>query len=411
MAMPASLSPSRRYARGPMIWALGCAQVVSWGTLYYGFSLFVLPMQREFGWSLTLMNGALSAGLLIAGLCTYGVGTSIDRHGGRGLMTLGSAGTAALLVVWSQVHGVAMFYGVWLLLGACLSAILYEPAFMVVGRHFGADARRAITTLTLIAGFASTVGIPLIETLLAHLPWRTVLLLLAALHVVICVPIHWWFVPTQNTAVTPAVHAATDDADARAVMRQRLRDPVLWGMVLWFTAYATTAAGLVFQFVPSQKALGVSTTTLLTAIALIGPSQVAGRVVVMWLGERADLRVLGALTSSLMPLAILILILGPPTLPALALFACLFGVANGVTTILRGIAPGEWLGRHHLARTMGLIGTPMLVMTALAPLVTAAVWSASGSVHVMQWVVFAIALLGALGFWFAVITQRLTGRC
>ena len=411
MAMPASLSPARRYARGPMIWALGCAQVVSWGTLYYGFPLFVLPMQREFGWSLTLMNGALSAGLLIAGLCTYGVGTWIDRHGGRGLMTLGSAGTAVLLVVWSQVHSVAMFYGAWLLLGACLSAILYEPAFMVVGRHFGTDARRAITALTLIAGFASTVGIPLIETLLAHLPWRTVLLLLATLHVVICVPIHWYFVPAQNTAVMPAVHAASDDADARAVMRQRLRDPVLWGMVLWFTAYATTAAALVFQFVPSQKALGVSTTTLLTAVALIGPSQVAGRVVVMWLGERADLGVLGALASSLVPLAILILILGPPTLPALALFACLFGMANGVTTILRGIAPGEWLGRQHLARTMGLIGTPMLVMTALAPLVTAAVWSASGSVHVMQWVVFAIASLAALGFWFAAITQRLTGRC
>ena len=130
----------------------------------------------------------------------------------------------------------------------------------------------------------------------------------------------------------------------------------------------------------------------------------------MWLGERADLRVLGAVTSSLVPLAILILILGPPTLPALALFACLFGMANGVTTIMRGIAPGEWLGRQHLARTMGLIGTPMLVMTALAPLVTAAVWSASGSVHVMQWAVFAIALLGALGFWFAAITQRRTGR-
>ena len=393
-----------------MIWALGWAQVVSWGTLYYGFPLFVLPMQREFGWSLTLMNGALSAGLLIAGLCTYGVGAWIDRHGGRGLMTLGSAGAAVLLVVWSQVHSVAMFYGVWLLLGACLSAILYEPAFMVVGRHFGADPRRAITTLTLIAGFASTVGIPLIETLLAHLPWRTVLLLLAALHAVICVPIHWWFVPPQNSALAQVVHAATNDADGRAVMRQRLRDPVLWGMVLWFTAYSMTAAGLVFQFVPSQKALGVSTTTLLTAVALIGPSQVAGRVMMMWLGERADLRVLGALTSSLVPLSILILILGPPTLPALALFACLFGMANGVTTILRGIAPGEWLGRQHLARTMGLIGTPMLVMTALAPLVTAAVWSASGSVHVMQWAVFAIAVLGALGFWFAAITQRRTGR-
>jgi len=391
-----------------MIWALGWAQVVSWGTLYYGFPLFVLPMQQEFGWSLTLMNGALSAGLLVSGLCTYGVGAWIDRHGGRALMTAGSVGAALLLAVWSQVTSIALFYGIWLLLGVCLSAILYEPAFMVVGRHFGSDARRAITTMTLIAGFASTVGIPLIETLLANYPWRSVLLVLAALHLVICVPIHYWFVPPRGTPVAHATISAADEQDARVVMRRRLRDPVLWGMVLWFTAYSATAAGLVFQLVPSQKALGVPSATLLTAVALIGPSQVAGRIGMMWLGERADLRVLGALTTGLIPISILILILSPPTLPGLALFAVTFGMANGITTILRGVAPGEWLGREHLGRTMGLIGTPMLVMTALAPLVTAAVWSASGSVHVMQWTVFAIALCGAAGFWFAAWRRQST---
>ncbi len=393
-----------------MIWALGWAQVVSWGTLYYGFPLFVLPMQKEFGWSLTLINGALSAGLLVSGLCTYGVGAWIDRHGGRALMTAGSLGTAVLLVAWSQVTSIAMLYGVWLLLGMCLAAILYEPAFMVVGRHFGTDARRAITTMTLIAGFASTLGIPLIETLLGQYPWRTVLLILATLHLVICVPIHFCFVPARGA---PAAHASltpADEQDARAVMRRRLRDPVLWGMVLWFTAYSTTAAGLVFQLVPSQKALGVSSATLLTAVALIGPSQVAGRIAMMWLGESVNLRLLGALTTSLVPISVLILILAPPTLPALALFAITFGMANGITTILRGVAPGEWLGRAHLGRTMGLIGTPMLIMTALAPLVTAAVWSASGSVHVMQWTVFAIALCGAAGFWFAALMQRRAGQ-
>ena len=394
-----------------MILALGWAQVVSWGTLYYGFPLFVLPMQQEFGWSLTLINGALSAGLLVAGLCTYGVGAWIDRRGGRALMTAGSLGTALLLVLWSQVTSIALLYGVWLLLGVCLAAILYEPAFMVMGHHFGVDARRAITTMTLIAGFASTFGIPLIETLLGDFAWRTVLLMLAAMHLLICVPIHFYFVPPPHRAPTAhPTRKATDQQDANATMRRRLRDPVLWGMVLWFTAYSMTAAGLVFQLVPSQKALGVSGPTLLTAVALIGPSQVAGRVAMMWLGERADLRVLGALTTTLIPISLLILILAPPTLPALAMFAITFGMANGITTILRGVAPGEWLGREHLGRTMGLIGTPMLVMTALAPLVTAAVWSASGSVHVMQWAVFAMALCGALGFWFAVLMRRRAGQ-
>lgn len=408
--MSHSESTSRRHAAGPMIWALGFAQVVSWGTLYYGFPLFVLPMQKEFGWSLTSLNGALSAGLLVSGLCTYGVGAWIDRHGGRGLMTVGSVGAALLLVAWSRIDSIAMLYLVWLLLGMCMAGILYEPVFMVMGRHFGLDARRAITTLTLIAGFASTFGIPLTETLLAHFPWRQVLLMLAALHVLVCVPIHYWFVPPGGAPTAHASRDASEDEDARAVMRRRLRDPVLWGMVVWFMAYSTTAAGLVFQLVPSQKALGVASGTLLTAVALIGPSQVAGRIGMMWLGERADLRLLGAATTTLIPISLLILILAPPNLVSLCVFAVTFGMANGVTTILRGVAPGEWLGREHLGRTMGLIGTPMLVMTAIAPLLTAAVWSASGSVHVMQWTVFAIALGGALGFWFAALMQRRTAR-
>ena len=87
-----------RHRPGPLIWALGVAQVVSWGTLYYSFPLFVVPMQKEFGWSLEALNGALSAGLLVSGLCTYGAGAWIDRYGGRGLMAFGSVGTALLVL-------------------------------------------------------------------------------------------------------------------------------------------------------------------------------------------------------------------------------------------------------------------------------------------------------------------------
>ena len=407
MALMSLVPPAPRAEPGSaLIWALGLAQVVSWGTLYYGFPLFVLPMQKELGWSLSALNGALSVGLLVSGLCTYGVGAWIDRHGGRALMSAGSLGAAVLLVAWSYVDSLTGLYVVWLLLGMCLATILYEPAFMVMGRHYGADARRAITTMTLIAGFASTFGIPLIETLLAHFPWRQVLWMLAALHVLVCLPIHARFVPARSATPAPLASATQDDEDARTVMRRRLRDPVLWGMVLWFTAYSVTAAGLVFQLVPSQKALGVPSATLLTAVALIGPSQVAGRLAMMWLGERAHLSVLGAFTTTLIPISLLILILAPANLAALCLFAVSFGMANGITTILRGVAPGAWLGHQHLGRTMGLIGTPMLVMTALAPLVTAVVWSSTGSVHAMQWSVFAMALCGAGGFWFAVFARR-----
>ncbi|MEX2480076.1 MAG: MFS transporter [Gammaproteobacteria bacterium] len=388
-----------------LIAALGVAQIVSWGTLYYSFSLFVLPMQESLGWSLTQLNGALTTGLLVAGVCAFPVGAYIDRHGGRALMTAGALGAVALLCAWSQVETLTAFYAVWFGLGACMAAVLYEPLFVVLTYHFKEHARRAITTLTLVAGFASTVFMPLIETLLGHLPWRDVLLILALIYAAITVPVHALLIPprTNDGAHTagPAEHGA-----ARAYLRTRLGDPTFWGLTIWFTAYIGTASGLMFQLVPYLKANGVTTAIILLTIALVGPSQVAGRLLLMLAGDRASTIAVGAATTTLTPLAVLLLILAPGSMATLGLFAVMFGVANGVTTILRGVAPAEWLGRAHYGSVMGVMGAPMMIAAALAPLLTAAIWTASGSPQTMQWAVLAVALLGAAGFWLAVCTRE-----
>ena len=96
----------------------------------------------------------------------------------------------------------------------------------------------------------------------------------------------------------------------------------------------------------------------------------------------------------------------PPTLPVLIVFAVLFGAANGISTILRGTAPGEWLGREHYGRLMGAIAAPMMIVAALAPLATAWIWSATGSARTMQWAVFALSVSGAIGFWVALFARR-----
>ena len=305
-----------------MIPVLGCAQIVSWGSLFYGFPVFVLPMSDALGWSLPLLNGAATGGLLISGLCAYPVGAMIDRYGGRAIMTGGSLAASLLLVAWSQVAQPVTFYVIWLALGACMAAILYEPAFAVLTQYFGADARRAITGLTLIAGFASTVFIPLIETLLGTLAWRDVLLVLAGLNACICIPIHWWFIPPR-----PSAHSAREDStpaplqDSQTVMRQRLRNPVFWGLTVWFTAWTAGLSGVVFQLVPYLKSSGVETATMLIAIALIGPMQVVGRLVMMFFGERARISLVGALTTALSISAVVVLLISPPELSWLILFA------------------------------------------------------------------------------------------
>ena len=120
----------------PLVWALALAQLVSWGSIYYGFSLFVVPMEAELGWSRAAINGALSLGLLVSGACAYPVGAWIDRHGGRAVMGAGSALGAALLAAWSRIDSLAMLYVVWLGLGAALACTLYEPVFAVLTRRF-----------------------------------------------------------------------------------------------------------------------------------------------------------------------------------------------------------------------------------------------------------------------------------
>lgn len=392
-----------------LVAALGAAQIVSWGTVYYGFPLFVLPMSESLGWSLTLLNGAATAGLLVTGLCAYPVGACIDRYGGRHVMTLGSVGVAVLLASWSLVDSPVAFYAVWIALGACMAAVLYEPVFTVLTLHFGAGARRAITTLTLIAGFASTVFIPLIETLLAHLPWRDVLLLLALANLAICAPVHRLVLPRGHPDPTPADTSHAASGALLAVLRVRLADPVFRGLTVWFTAWAATASGLMFQLVPLLKAAGVDRGVMLAAVALIGPSQVAGRLVIMALGERAGLVVTGALTSTMFPVALLVLLFAPSDMQWLGAFAITFGIANGITTILRGAAPAEWLGREAYGRTMGAMGAPMMFAAALAPLATATLWTHTGSPAAVPCAVLAVSLVGAAGFWYAVAARQRSG--
>ncbi|MEQ8233770.1 MAG: MFS transporter [Gammaproteobacteria bacterium] len=392
-----------------LITLLGCAQIVSWGALYYAFSLFVLPMQVEFGWSLTAVNGALSCGLLVAGLCAYPVGTLIDRRGGRIIMGCGALAGALLLLAWSSIDSLPALYLVWIGLGVAMAAVLYEPLFIVLAQHFGDDARRAITALTLIAGFASTVFMPLVETLLASLDWRAVLRVLAACMLAVSLPINALCVPRRGAhrhSPSTGAEVAAERAAARAALAGYLRTRLFAGLALWFTAWAGTASAVMFQLVPYLKHAGVDHATLLLTVALVGPSQVAGRLLLMLGGERLGTTQVGALVTTLLPLALLVLTLAPPTAAWLALFAVLFGCANGVTTILRGVVPAEWLGRVHLGRVMGALGTPMMVAMAVAPSASAALWVASDSPRVMQLGVFALALSGSVGFWLAVTARR-----
>lgn len=389
------ISPARPWS---FVWLLAIAQLVAWGCLYYAFAVAVVPMEAELGWSKTVLNGGLSVGLLSWGLAAPLVGRWIDRHGARGVMTAGAVAGGLLMVAWSRVETPWAFTLIWAGMGVTMAALLYEPAFAVVTAIFGPDYRRAITAITLLGGFASTVLIPLTQTLCDWLGWRDALAVLGGLMVFGVGGLHLWLLRPGDGRFRPS---ATATAAAVPV-----RDPVFWGLLVWFTAYGATFTGLTFQLIPLMTSQGLDSGRIIVVMALIGPMQVAGRVALLALGRRVTARRTGGFVVTAMALAVLILLAAPGQFAALIAFALLYGAANGIITIVRGTAVPEYLGGAAYAATNGALALPVNLAKAAAPLALAALWSATDSPRAVIAALLGCCVVAACGYGGATFAAR-----
>ena len=347
--------------------ALAAGQLLCWAALYYGFSSFVLPMQHAKGWSKPEMMGAFTLGLAVWGAATYAAGAAIDHGRGRAVMTLGAALAGLGFLAWSRAESLPGLYGAWVLLGAAMAMTLYEPAFNVLTKRFPAQYREGITTLTLVGGFASTLSFPAIAALLAWLDWRSALAVIGAVLLVLVAPLHAWALkgtPTQDRH--PAAHDAADDA----TLHEALRERAFWLLTATFTLYSFAVAALWAHIMPAFAAKGLPEATALSVVVWFGPAQVAGRFAFLAFGRWITVRVLGMIVLAGMPAALAIFALADSTV-ALVLFALLFGLANGLVTIVRGNLVPEYFGRSHVGRISGTMSAIALLSRAAAPLLTA----------------------------------------
>ncbi|SOD95569.1 MFS transporter [Caenispirillum bisanense] len=383
--------------------ALGVGQIASWGTLYYSFPLLAVPMEADLGVDRTALYLAPTIGLLIGSLAAYGVGGLIDRGRGRFVMAGGALLAAVLLVAWSRVESVAALYVVFAGLGLAQAATLYDPAFAVVARRYGAEARKGITALTLWGGFASTVFVPVVQMLLDRMEWREALLVLAAVNLLLCLPLYAAAIDRRHDAPPPAPHPEPDaeaPAPARPAAAWALRQPTFWLLATAFTLYYGTFSALTYHLYPLLLERGLSAEAVVAAIALIGPAQVAGRLFVWMLARDRSVRVVGGATVAALPLALaLLLVAEGPVL--LATFALLYGAANGIITIVRGVAVPELLTREAYGRLNGLIAVPQTVAKAVAPVAAAALWSLDDSYGPVLLAAVGAAVLVAGAFWAA----------
>lgn len=347
--------------------ALAAGQLLCWAALYYGFSSFVLPMQRALGWSKPQMMGAFTAGLAVWGATTYAAGAAIDHGRGRAVMTLGAALAGIGFLVWSRADALPWLYGAWVLLGAAMAMTLYEPAFNVLTKRFPLQYREGITTLTLVGGFASTLSFPAVAWLIRALEWRGALAAIGALLLLVVAPLHAWALKgTPTTDMPPRPHDSADDA----TLHEALRERSFWLLTATFTLYSFAAAALWAHIMPAFASKGLSEASALAVVVWFGPAQVAGRFAFLAFGRWVSIRTLGGVVLAGLPLSLAIFALADGTF-ALLLFALLFGLANGLVTIVRGNLVPEYFGREHVGRISGAMSAIALLSRAAAPLLTA----------------------------------------
>jgi MFS family permease len=387
-------SPEADAASFGTICALGIAQIISWGSMFYAFSFLITPLMEASGAGRSVVFGAFSLGLLISGLLSAPVGALIDRVGGRGVMTAGSVAGAALLALLSQVQSVVALYAVWAGLGFVMAATLYDPAFAVIMRLFAANYRRAITALTLFGGFASTVFWPLTQSLIASLGWRDALLVLAALNLVVCAPIHWWTLPGDGSTVRSPVPATA----ARGGLRAALRTPVFYLLTVAFTGNALVFSATQVHLMSMLQAKNLSAASAALVGAMIGPMQVTGRVLELLFASRLSASTIGILAMAFLPLSLWLLGLAGVQWPLLVAFAVVYGTGNGVMTIVRGAIAAELFGREAYGAINGALAAPVIVAKAAGPLAAALLFSWLGGYDATLLVLIAVGGLSTAVF-------------
>jgi MFS family permease len=394
MGTDPSTPPPDRAAFGT-ICALGVAQIISWGSLYYAFSFLITPLMEASGGDKPSVFAAFSFGLLISGLLSAPVGALIDRVGGRGVMTAGSVAGAALLALLSQVQSVFALYAVWAGLGVVMAATLYDPAFAVITRLFASNYRRAITTLTLFGGFASTVFWPLTQFLIAEFGWRNALLVLALLNLVVCAPLHWWVLPGNGGS---GGRPRASGPAAPGAFRAALRTPVFYLLTIAFTGNALVFSAIQVHLMSMLQDKQLSAASAALVGAMIGPMQVTGRVLELAFASRLSASTIGILAMAFLPLSLWLLGVAGVQWPLLVAFAVIYGIGNGVMTIVRGAIAAELFGREAYGAINGAMAAPVIVAKAAGPLVAALLFAWLGGYDGTLLVLIAVGVISTAVF-------------
>ena len=363
-----------------MVWALAVTETVSYGVLYYSFAVFLVPMRDELGASTAQLSGALTLALALTGVGGVVVGRWLDRFGARWVMTAGSLLGAASVVAWSQAQGLVQLYVAFTGIGLASAAVLYEPAYAVINTWFRRDRHKALFTLTVVAGFASTIFLPASQFLIEVVGWRPALLVLAGVVAACAVP-HALLLRRSPSDLGLAPDGSPDDdvppsaadvspagdlAPYRGAGAAWRRPPVRWltlATALQMVANAAVAVFLVAYLLETGAPPGLAA----VAAGGLGALSVTGRVVLTVLAARLGIGHVTAAMVAGQAVGVAMLFLLPQPV-ATVVFVLLFGVGFGVLNISRPVLLGSYVpagvfasvsGQQALAGQFGRVVAPI----------------------------------------------------
>ena len=369
----------------PIIIALGTTQTLAWASSYYLPAILADAIGRDLGVSSIWVFSAFSASLVLSALLGPRIGRQIDLVGGRSVLSLSNLVLAAGLVLLGFATSIPLLIAAWLLLGIGMGAGLYDAAFAALGRIYGHAARGSITGITLIAGFASTVGWPLSAWGLETIGWRDTCFAWAAAHLLIGLPINWWMLPKV--------------AGAKAVVEAAVKpniplDRTMILLAFVFAAAWTVTGAMAAHFPRILEAAGATPVQAIAAGALIGPAQVVARIFEAGFLKRYHPLLSARLACLTHPIgAVILLLVGGG---AASVFALFHGAGNGVLTIARGTLPLAIFGPQNYGYRLGIIGAPARMAQAAAPLLFGLLLDTMGSRVLIVSSALSLAALAAL---------------
>ena len=370
----------------------------------------MVPLEQALDMTRAQSSLGFSLMLLTEGLLAFFIGRWIDRGHERLIMTFGSLLVGALLLVHSVISTQTQFYTVWTLLGVAMACTLYPPAFAVLTRRFPNHFRRAIIILSFLGGLASTVFIPLVAWLIDAIDWRETMWVISAMQFLVCAPIHFYLlrgvqstslniVKNKDHLIGEAKHIELKPTDPNLSIWQFMRNPVFWQLSCFVVLLMAATSALPAHMVSLLRESGMGETWAIAVPASIGVIQVVGRLGLYLLEKRIDVHTSNRWVTLLIPLGLAALILGHGAVLGCLVFVLLYGLGNGMLTIVKGTVMAEYVSKVHMGSLNGILGVPMAISRAAAPLLMGLMWSPSDGYSYGLWMLLVVSVVGVAALW------------